>query len=296
MKRNVVLNTSDVMKGLNTTELVSEKFKWKKYEDLTFADDFMFCKVLTERPDLCQELVEIITERKVKEVRNLVAQLSKKEYYDGKGVRFDVCFEDENETIYDFEMQTVLKTGLPRRIRYYQSMIDASHLRAGKAYQDLPDSYIIFICLDDPFSNDFPKYTFHERCDEAQEVLLRDGRTNIFLNASSSQMADGDLKDFLMYVGSNMVTSDFTKDIDAEVRKVIDDHNGRRLYMLFEEKLQEASVYGEKRGRREGAILDRISACLDFGFSKEETKQKIMEVFHLSSSEADKYMESEDIL
>ena len=54
-----------------------------KYEELTFADDFMFCKVLTDRPDLCRELVEIITGRKVKEIRNLVAQMSEKEYYDG---------------------------------------------------------------------------------------------------------------------------------------------------------------------------------------------------------------------
>ena len=155
----------------DTIEDVTQKFPWKKYEELTFADDFMFCKVLTDRPDLCQEMVEIITGRKVREVRNLVAQRSQKEYYDGK--------------------------------------------------------------------------------------------TSIFLNASSSKMPDGE---------------------------VIDDHNGRRLYMLLEEKLQEATAYGEKRGRQEGAILDRISACLDFGLSKEETKQKIMEVFGLSSVDADAYM------
>ena len=68
----------------DTIEDVTQKFPWKKYEELTFADDFMFCKVLTDRPDLCQEMVEIITGRKVREVRNLVAQRSQKEYYDGK--------------------------------------------------------------------------------------------------------------------------------------------------------------------------------------------------------------------
>ena len=68
----------------DTIEDVTQKFPWKKYEELTFADDFMFCKVLTDRPDLCQEMVEIITGRKVREVRNLVPQRSQKEYYDGK--------------------------------------------------------------------------------------------------------------------------------------------------------------------------------------------------------------------
>ena len=30
----------------------------KNYEQLTFTDDFMFCKVLTTNPQLCHELLE----------------------------------------------------------------------------------------------------------------------------------------------------------------------------------------------------------------------------------------------
>ena len=32
----------------------------KKYEDLTFTDDFMFCKVMTTNPELCHELPELV--------------------------------------------------------------------------------------------------------------------------------------------------------------------------------------------------------------------------------------------
>ncbi|MDY6360984.1 MAG: hypothetical protein SPL23_07365 [Lachnospiraceae bacterium] len=64
--------------------------------------------------------------------------------------------------------------------------------------------------------------------------------------------------------------------------------------MLLEEKLQDAAMDGERRGEmrglKKGAILGRIAAYLDFGLSKEETKQKIMEVFDLSSADADAYM------
>ena len=31
----------------------------KKYEELTFHDDFMFCKVLETHPDLCRNLLEL---------------------------------------------------------------------------------------------------------------------------------------------------------------------------------------------------------------------------------------------
>ena len=32
----------------------------KTYEELCFTDDFMFCKILSNRLDLCQELLELI--------------------------------------------------------------------------------------------------------------------------------------------------------------------------------------------------------------------------------------------
>lgn len=274
--------------AVNVDSLLLEKFPWKKYEDLTFADDFMFCRVLMDRPDLCREMVEIVTGRKVKEIRNLVAQPSEKEYYDGKGVRFDVYFEDEEKTVYDFEMQTVLKDALPRRVRYYQSMIDTTHLKMGKKYEDLPDSYIVFICLEDPFNSDRPKYTFHDRCDEDQEMTLEDGKTSIFLNASSSQMQDGELKDFLRYVGKKTVSSEFTQRIDNEVQRIIENHEGRRHYMLLEEKIEDAAKLAEMQGRKKGILETLISlvkrgkltldeASEQAGMSKEEF-QKHMEV------------------
>ena len=39
--------------------------------------------------------------------------------YDGKGVRFDVYGEDD-DTVYDIEMQTSITADIPKRIRYYQ--------------------------------------------------------------------------------------------------------------------------------------------------------------------------------
>ena len=43
---------------------------------------------------------------------------------DGKSARFDVYVEDAAGTVYDIEMQVTAKRNLPKRSRYYQSMID----------------------------------------------------------------------------------------------------------------------------------------------------------------------------
>ena len=37
----------------------------KRYEELSFTDDFMFCKILELHPELCRELLELILGRSV---------------------------------------------------------------------------------------------------------------------------------------------------------------------------------------------------------------------------------------
>ena len=44
---------------------MSENGKTKRYEELSFTDDFMFCKILQNDPDLCRELTELILSRKI---------------------------------------------------------------------------------------------------------------------------------------------------------------------------------------------------------------------------------------
>ena len=95
----------------------------KNYEDLTFADDFIFCKLLTINKELCKELLELILNVKISRIEYVEDQKSVDMTYDGKGVRFDVYVEDD-DTVYDIEMQTSITADIPKRIRYYQGMID----------------------------------------------------------------------------------------------------------------------------------------------------------------------------
>ena len=56
----------------------------KKYEELDFTDDFMFCKVLTNNPELCRELLELIIGRKVGEFLQIEKQKQIEITADGK--------------------------------------------------------------------------------------------------------------------------------------------------------------------------------------------------------------------
>ena len=68
----------------------------KKYDDLTFTDDFMFCKVMTTNPELCHELLELILGKKVGAFTRLDQQKPIEMTADGKGIRFDVYSEDDS--------------------------------------------------------------------------------------------------------------------------------------------------------------------------------------------------------
>ena len=46
----------------------------KKYEELTFHDDFMFCRILEDKPALCRELLELILDHKVGELTGVNPQ------------------------------------------------------------------------------------------------------------------------------------------------------------------------------------------------------------------------------
>ena len=111
---------------------------------------------------------------------------------DGHGVRFDVCLADEN-MICDVEMQVRHKSNLPKRSRYYQGMVDVDNFDRVEDYQNLRKSFIIFICLENPFKEkNLHKYTFVNICKEDKSLELGDDAIKIFLTPDST--ADGEHK------------------------------------------------------------------------------------------------------
>ncbi len=44
------------------------------YETLTLSDDYMFCKVMNARPDLCKILLESILGKEISELKNVDKQ------------------------------------------------------------------------------------------------------------------------------------------------------------------------------------------------------------------------------
>ena len=96
-----------------------EKLSQKRYEDLTFTDDFLFCKILSNNEVLCKELLELILDIKIRKVVVAKDQQSIAITANAKSIRLDVYVEDEENSVYDIEMQATKKKNLPKRSMLY---------------------------------------------------------------------------------------------------------------------------------------------------------------------------------
>ena len=162
---------------------MTNKIISKRYEELTIADDFMFYKVMSDE-ELCKELLETILDIKIKKLVYHETQAVLKDTYDGEGIRLDIYAADENETVYNVEMQATDTGDLVKRSRYYQSCIDMDLLDKGVRYKYLNKSIVIFICTFDMFNKGLLKYTFNTICNENKDIVLEDGLTKVFVNAT----------------------------------------------------------------------------------------------------------------
>ena len=83
---------------------------------------------------------------------------------DARSIRLDVYTKDDKDRVFDIEMQMTVTKELPKRSRYYHSMLDLQLIDKGQTYAKLKPSFVIFICLSDMFGAGRHKYTFETVC------------------------------------------------------------------------------------------------------------------------------------
>ena len=120
----------------------------KKYEELDITDPFIFVKVMSEK-ELCKPLLENILNIKIRDIVYVDYEETIQMTVKSKGIRLDIYVEDDNNTVFNLEMQTTTYKELPKRSRYYQGIIDLNMIEKGESYDILKESYVIFICTFD---------------------------------------------------------------------------------------------------------------------------------------------------
>ena len=238
-----------------------------KYEELTFHDDFMFCKVLENNPELCRELLELILGRPVGPLAVAEKQKPIEITPDHRGVRFDIYAKDDKSVVYDIEMQNMQKDSLERRVRYSKSMMDHDNLEKGVPYSRLKNSYVIYICR----FNMFPevgrhKYSFRHICVEEQGLELGDGTEIIFLcTEGEKDDVTPEVRSFLGYVSRNTPEGSFTRRLEDAVDIARRNPIWRMEFMNLQEMIEarhEELIKENERLTEENAALTQKANML----------------------------------
>ena len=233
--------------------------KRKDIQDLTIADDFMFGAVMRD-PTLCKPLLEEILNLKINRLEYPERQKILDERYDSKSIRLDIYVEDNKKTVYNIEMQTTRNKNLPKRMRYYQGMIDLNILNKGIDYRKLNKSFVIFICTFDPFKKNRYIYTFKNICSEDTSILLKDDEIKVVVNVNGTiGTISNELKAVLDYIAKGIANTNYTKNLDVAVQKVKNDEEWRHEYMTLYMRDMENQEIGKEVGKEIGKLADKIS-------------------------------------
>ena len=258
------------------------------WERLQISNDFLFGKIMQD-PKLCKELLQrILPELEIDHIEYPETQKAIRPDIDAKSVRLDVFVNDSKGTVYDIEMQVVSSSELPKRIRYYQSLIDLQMIDKGEPYKKLKPSYIIFICPFDYFGRGRHIYTFENICREDTDILLGDETTKIFLNAlGTMDDISPELKAFLDYVAGKKPTDPFVDELEEAVKNARKNREWRHEYMTLLMRDQENVKIGEKRGEERLAKLilllneDNRSSDVIRVLQNKEYRQKLYLEYHI---------------
>ena len=131
--------------------------------EVNLSNNFLFGEVMWDEAT-SKDVLEIILGVEIKKV----IIVNKEQHMDisqrYKGIRIDVYIRDEENTIYNIEMQVENRYNIIKRSRHYQGVIDTKQLPAGSIdYNKLNNSYIILICEFDIFEKGWYFYSFEER-------------------------------------------------------------------------------------------------------------------------------------
>ena len=163
------------------------------------------------------------------------------------------------------------------------------NLLKGSDYVELPQTYIIFLCMNDPFDLNLPIYEPSSYIDPNHQHPYDDKTRKIFYNVSRYQdVEEPRIKDFLQYLKNKTPTNDFTRRLDYMVEELKTIEVGFTDYIAarqkefdwfrqgkeqgFEAGLQQGLEQGQERGAYQKA-LETARNLLSMGLSPEQVAQ-----------------------
>ena len=243
--------------------------------NLTLFDDDLMSRVFDQNIEATELLLRIVLERNIKVTSVTGQDELKNPKVGGRDIILDVHALDETGEEMDVEVQANSKGAHVKRARYHSSMVDSRMLKAGQDFQEIKDSYVIFIYKHDKFERGLPIYHVDRYINELQEPFA-DGSHIIYVNGNykGNDEIGRLMKDFHQVDPGKMHYSElargvshlkgtggqenmceavqryaeeYAKEYSAERTMVIVENFMKNMNFTLEQSLDAAGIQGEER-------------------------------------------------
>ena len=155
------------LQRLKNFRLLDDDFLTKCFEGDTAGIELVL-QIVLERPDL--KVLDVRTQVFVENLLN-------------RSVRLDILATDSTGAKLNVEVQRSDKGAGRKRARYNASMMDANLLKKGEGFEQLPETWVIFITENDVIGKGLPLYPV-ERCFLGTGEKFEDGSHILFVNGA----------------------------------------------------------------------------------------------------------------
>lgn len=237
-------------------------------------DDFMRC-IFRDNIPLAQLVLRIVTGKQDLEITKLETQKDMKRLVGARSICLDAYGTDSKGKKYDCEVQRSDHGAGVRRARYHSSSMDIENLDAGQDFDELPDTYTIFITERDFFGKGKAFYRI-ERINMDTNEPFNDGEHILYVNGEYRDDSDiGKLMhDFACWNPEDM-NFDLLRDATRYYKE--NPEGVEIMCRAFEDTRNEA---------REQAYLDNIKSLME---TLKLTAQQAMEALRIPVAEQSKY-------
>ena len=233
----------------NGLEVRYERYKGI-IKNFTLMSDIFMRNVFKQRECL-EYVLQVIME---KQDLKVIDQIIQKDYKNlqGRSAIMDCVARDSEGKQFDVEIQQDNEGASPKRARYHSGLMDMNTLNPGQDFDELPESYVIFITWDDILGYGFPIYHIDRHIKEADDSF-QDEAHIIYVN--SRKQEDTELGRLMHDLHCRNADKMHSPVLAKRVHELKDTQKGVELMCHEMEKIySEGMESGELKAKKETAL------------------------------------------
>ncbi len=272
------------------TEAEKERFHeqdLKRIKNFRPIDDTFMRAIFRDNLPLAQHILRVVTRLSDLVLTEEKTQADMNRVTGARSICLDVYGKDASGKRFDLEVQKASSGAHPKRARYHSSVLDIENLNVKQNFDELPETYIIFITENDVYQDGYPFYLF-ERTNARDGSLFGDEEHILYINGA--YRGDDEIGHLMHDFCCSNPDEMYNEDMAEQSRYFKESKKGvRKMCTIMEDLRQESIEIGTQKGieiGREKERTEMIQKAVAAGKSVEQIADflgiSVKEVLQLS--------------